>query len=167
MSRHHRPEPSPGRPNSNINQIRHLRIPSPEIDRSSQGRWRTRPIPRDPVRARFRPERPHRRLERLAGRASPASSALGTSTTSLVPHQSVDAIPFPAPHFNTATRSNFLHAFVPNVTPPILVAVVLFAIRLLAGKIDDGRALPGLRPRVLYWPFMAGSLLVITTFTLY
>jgi len=143
--------------------------------------------------------------------------------------RSLDAVEFPALNFNMVIRRNFLHSFVANLTPLILVAVMLFAILLLAGKVDYGRALSmcvamlfvivfshigirndiqaesvfyleyfyfviyagvlwvslsaireplgldvwlfryanGLLPRVLFWPFIAGSLLMVTIGTFY
>jgi hypothetical protein len=63
------------------------------------------------------------------------------SYSSLGLEQSLDAIQSPDLHFNMVIRRNFLNSFLANLTPLILVGVMLFAILLLAGKVDYGRAL--------------------------
>jgi hypothetical protein len=54
--------------------------------------------------------------------------------------RSVDEVHFPSLSYDLVIRRDFVDSFLSNLTPLILVAVMLFAILLLAGKIDYGRA---------------------------
>lgn len=76
------------------------------------------------------------RLLRTAFRLQPHKSRTNFGNV-----RKIEQIDFPDLHFNIVARRDFFDSFVSNLTPLILVAILLYGVLLICGEIDPGRSL--------------------------